>query len=105
MDGTDIYCYLDAVYISNETFLFTKRQSLTWLSLIFTQWMNYGLLCLSLVVKPISSSPFQTRSDIIPMCLERLKELWDLLMSEFSLTIEERKRLVNHGIQNLYKVY
>ena len=108
MDGTAIHCYLDAVYISKETFHFTKRQSLTWFSLIFTQWMNYGLLCLSLVVKPItdiSSSPFQQRSGIIPLCLERLRELWGLLMSEFSLTNEERKRLVIHGIQNLYKVY
>ena len=68
--------------------------------------MNYGLLCLSFAVKPsnIENLIFQKTPDVISKCIERSKELWEMLMTEFSLTHEERKKLVSHGIQNLYQV-
>lgn len=67
--------------------------------------MNYGLLCLSLVVKPsVKFSPFHQKPGIILTCLQRLKELWGMIMSELNLSREERKKLVCTGIHNLYKV-
>ncbi|XP_019858199.1 PREDICTED: uncharacterized protein LOC100640592 [Amphimedon queenslandica] len=96
--------YFDVVLPTNQTFRFTKRKSLTRYSLIFTQWMNYGLLCFLIAVKPhiIKSSPFDQKPNIVLLCLKRLKDLWDMLMTEFNLSREERKRLVSIGIQNMY---
>uniref|UniRef100_A0A1X7VIM8 Uncharacterized protein n=1 Tax=Amphimedon queenslandica TaxID=400682 RepID=A0A1X7VIM8_AMPQE len=104
--GTSDSGYLDVVCTSDKTLCFTKRKSLTWYSLIFTQWMNYGLLCLSFAVMPsnVENFIFKQAPDVISKCIERSKELWEMLMTEFNLTHEERKKLVSRGVQNLYQV-
>lgn len=99
-------CYSNVLDTTDQTLHFTKRKSLTWYSLLYTQWMNYGMICLSLVANPkgIYSAPFHNKSMTIKLCLDQVNKLWSMLMTDFNLSLEERDRLVCTGTQNMYKV-
>lgn len=86
---------------SGESISYTYRKSLNWLSLLMLQWMNYALLCVSMIVHPVSAQHLPSPKD----ALKQLESLWEKVALESNLTFEERDSLMLSCVYNLYKVY
>ena len=90
---------------------YTYRMSLNWSSLLILQWMNYGLLCIAMVVNST-----RYHQDLVnPICfdgllpspeeaLSQLNVIWEKIAIDCNITIDERDHLMFSCIQNLYKV-
>ena len=90
----------------NNSLYYTSRKSLTWHSLLFTQWMNYGMMCLSIIINPSNAKqlPFHDKPSIVNVCFNNLKALWQMLTTDCCLACEDTELLADYGAQNLYKV-
>jgi hypothetical protein len=98
--------YIRVVNTSRDFLNYTSRESLTWHSLIFIQWMNYAMLCLSFVIFPTQSHGnhlfHYDKSTNIATCLNKLTTLWNMLMEDYNLSVEDRNDFVFFGIQRLF---
>ena len=87
---------------NDESLEYTYRRSLNWLSLLILQWMNYGLLCVSMAVRPVFNASHLPSPKL---ALQKLELLWNKVALESNLTYEERDSLMFSCVHNLYKVY
>ena len=85
---------------NDESLEYTYRRSLNWLSLLILQWMNYGLLCVSMAVHSVNAKRLPLPDNV----LMNLKLLWNKVALESNLTYEERDCLIFSCVYNLYKV-
>uniref|UniRef100_A0A1X7UCD1 RING-type domain-containing protein n=1 Tax=Amphimedon queenslandica TaxID=400682 RepID=A0A1X7UCD1_AMPQE len=104
--------YLKVMSLKDTPISYTHRMSLNWFSLLVLQWMNYGLLCIAMVVNstrhhqdlvhPIWSNE-QLPSPQEAML--HLNVLWEKIAIDCNITIDERDCLMFSCIQNLYKAF
>ena len=92
--------------ISNDHLYYTSRHSLNWQSLLFNQWMSYGMLCACIVINPeiTVNTTFLSDTSNIDYSLSKVTMLWDKLQFDCNLTREDRDSLVFLCIQNFYEV-
>lgn len=86
--------------------------SLNWFSLLVLQWMNYGLLCIAMVVHStryhqdlVNPIWFNEQLPSPQEAMLQLNVLWEKIAIDCNITIDERDHLMFSCIQNLYKVY
>lgn len=93
---------------------FTNRMGLNWFSLVIVQWMNFGLLCIAMVVNSVATEKYPDpvnniyTEEQLPSPKEALDQLnvrWEKVARDCNLTADERDHLMFFCIQNLYKVY
>lgn len=96
-------------FINDESLLYTYRSSLNWLSLLVLQWMNYGLLCISMIVGSISVElqPLIHDAELLPQpheVLVQLDMLWERVAMDCNLTSDERDSLLFTCVQNVFHI-
>lgn len=92
---------------------YTSRMSLNWFSLLTLQWMNYGLLCIAMVVNSLAVKRYPDLVKVISFeeqlpshqeALVQLNMIWNKVAQDCNLTTDKRDILISSCIQNLYKV-
>lgn len=87
----------------------TTRGMINLQSSYFIHWVNYGALCISLLMDSTLSDRLENEvfSGGLPLrhyCFFRVTHAWHLLCSNTNICREERVELVNHCLEHYYMV-